>query len=147
MPLPKINDETIAALIRLVSSGVPYETAADSVMITDRTLYKWLRRGRASTKKTCPYRQLVQGLKKAHADAITRNVAIIQKAAQKTWQAAAWWLERREPDKFGSEGRTIRELKSLVIQLTKDGRVHLNELPPSKGKVGDSSDHTTRKIG
>ncbi len=29
-----------------------------------------------------------------------RNVAIIQHATQDTWQAAAWWLERRFPEDF-----------------------------------------------
>ena len=35
-------------------------------------------------------------IEKAEADAEIRNVAIIQKAASETWQAAAWWLERKK---------------------------------------------------
>ena len=36
-------------------------------------------------------------IEKAETDAHVRNVAIIQKAAQDTWTAAAWWLERKFP--------------------------------------------------
>ena len=36
----------------------------------------------------------------AEAEAVARNVAVIQKAAQSQWQAAAWWLERRYPDEW-----------------------------------------------
>jgi transposase len=37
-------------------------------------------------------------VEKAEADCEVKSVAIIQKAALTTWQAAAWWLERRRTD-------------------------------------------------
>jgi transposase len=39
-----------------------------------------------------------EAVKKAESDAEVRNVAIIQKASDKSWTAAAWWLERRRKD-------------------------------------------------
>ena len=39
---------------------------------------------------------------KAEADAEVRNVAIIQRAADTTWQAAAWWLERKHKAEWSS---------------------------------------------
>lgn len=113
----KISPEITAGLVRLISSGVPYETAADSVRIGETTLYSWLRKGKKSKKKTCPYRHLVQELKKAHADAITRNVAIVQKAAAKAWQAAAWWLERREQKRFGLNRKELNDLRAENSRL------------------------------
>jgi len=34
-----------------------------------------------------------------------RNVGIIKTAAETTWTAAAWWLERRRPADFGKRER------------------------------------------
>jgi len=35
-----------------------------------------------------------------------RNVAIIETAAPRNWQAAAWWLERKNYDRWGRKERT-----------------------------------------
>jgi hypothetical protein len=41
-------------------------------------------------------------VEKARADAVIRNVGIIQQAAQDgSWQASAWYLERTNPRKWG----------------------------------------------
>lgn len=45
--------------------------------------------------------ELVERVERAEADAHARNVAVIQRAAQAgTWQAAAWFLERRYPEQY-----------------------------------------------
>jgi len=41
-----------------------------------------------------------QKIEFAEAQAIERNLALIQRAALKDWKAAAWILERRHPDMF-----------------------------------------------
>ena len=47
---------------------------------------------------------------KARAEVVVRAVAQIQKAAnQGDWKAAAWWLERSLPDKYGA-GRADKAL-------------------------------------
>lgn len=39
-------------------------------------------------------------IKKAELVSKDKHIAIIQKAADKTWQAAAWWLERKHRDEY-----------------------------------------------
>ncbi len=45
--------------------------------------------------------EFLESIKKAKAKAVIRNVLIIQTAAKKTWQAAAWWLERSHHKDWG----------------------------------------------
>ena len=40
-------------------------------------------------------------IKKAEAECKAARIATILKASEKSWQAAAWWLERRCPDEYG----------------------------------------------
>jgi hypothetical protein len=48
------------------------------------------------------YIQFLQAVEKARSDAVVRNLTIIQKAANDgQWQAAAWYLERTNPKKWG----------------------------------------------
>lgn len=113
----KINDDICRAIVLLVSSGVPQSAAAAAARIGRRTLQRWISLGRKTTNKKSPYRQLYLDVKKAEADAITRNVAIIQKAASKSWTAAAWWLERRYPGDFGINRKEMSDLRSKVSEL------------------------------
>ena len=58
------------------------------------------------------YVELCNTIEKARADAVVRNVGLIQKAATDgTWQAAAWWLERTMPQQFG------RQIKAEVVAI------------------------------
>lgn len=43
-----------------------------------------------------------------------RNIGIVQKAATTTWQAAAWWLERKYSEEF-----------ALRQKLEHTGKVHI----------------------
>jgi hypothetical protein len=64
------------------------------------------------------FRDFRDALKKAEAEAVCGRLERICAAGKGTLQAAAWWLERRHPDEFGSDKRTIRELAAMVHQLT-----------------------------
>lgn len=58
--------------------------------IGERTLYEWLEKDP----------QFAQAIKEADAIAEARMVSRIIDAAKESWQAAAWWLERRRPDDY-----------------------------------------------
>ena len=76
------------------------------------TFYLWLKRGTTERDRIAAgetpipaeaaYVEIVDAVEKARAEAVVRNVHVIQNAARDgTWQAAAWWLERTRPEKFG----------------------------------------------
>lgn len=62
-----------------------------------------MKRGESSQKGT--YFEFFESVKKAEAQAVARNVAVIQSAAKDSWQAAAWWLERKYPQEWGKKDR------------------------------------------
>ena len=65
--------------------------------------------------------ELWQEIYKARADAVVRAVAQIQKAAnQGDWKAAAWWLERSLPDKYGA-GRADKALARVFEYRCPEG--------------------------
>jgi len=87
----KYTPEIIQELIKYIEAGNYVETACDAVGISKDTFYRWMK------EKS----DFSDAIKKAESKAIARNVMIIQKAAQTSWQAAAWFLERKDYERWG----------------------------------------------
>lgn len=116
--------------------------AATVAGIDRRTLYEWRRYAKRRGKENDIHRELVVRMEKAQATAIARNVAIIQKSADKNWTAAAWYLERRHPDLFARVGerRELEELKSELEGIRRELTRHAvageedKKTPTKRGK-------------
>lgn len=108
----KLNKERQARLCEALRAGNTRAAAAEYAGIGTSTLYRWLDRGEAQQRGA--YRDFWDAVKKAEADAEVRNVALIQRAANGgTWQAAAWWLERRRPSQWAlKRNETPRDTSS-----------------------------------
>jgi hypothetical protein len=86
-----MDDPRVVTLLNAISLGNSRTDAAAFAGIHRDTLYDWLQNPTFS-----------DALEKAEAEAKVRAVSHIIRAAQGgTWQAAAWWLERRYPKEFG----------------------------------------------
>jgi len=86
MPRPsKRTPEREARLFEALRAGNTRRASCSYAGIDQDTLIRWINR----------FPDFAEAVEKAESDAEIRNVAIIQKAASDTWQAAAWWLERR----------------------------------------------------
>ena len=97
----KLDRETQQRICDAIAAGNYMETAALYAGVCKDTLYEWLRRGRAGKKGDERYAQFAQAVEEALARSEVRDVALIAKAAEQHWQAAAWRLERRYPDRWG----------------------------------------------
>jgi hypothetical protein len=120
MPRPtKLTPETQARIIQALEAGNYFETACGYAGITSRTGYGWLEKGREETSGI--YFQFFQAVEKATSQAELKNVAIIQRAAMDTWQAAAWWLERRAPDRWGRQRQEItgKDGSDIVVRIVR----------------------------
>lgn len=89
--------ERIAALIRV---GNTVEIAAEAAGIARGTFFVWMNRG-ADARPESPYAQFHAAIEAARAQAEATLVTRIAKAAANgSWLAAAWLLERGAPERW-----------------------------------------------
>ena len=94
----KLTPELQEELLKALRGGAYVEDACGYVGIHKDTFYEWMRRGADGDDL---YSEFSDAVEKARASAVVRNIALLQKAAEDSWQAAAWWLERTRPNQYG----------------------------------------------
>lgn len=105
----KLTPELQNEICKVIRAGNYIETAAAFAGVSKQTLYNWMRKGRQA--KSGKYREFLDAVKKALAESEVRDVMIIAKAAEENWQAAAWRLERKFPDRWGRKDRIDANLE------------------------------------
>lgn len=108
----KLTTVMVERAAQLIVAGNTREHTAQALGINVRTFQSWLQRGK--NEKRGIKKDLYDAIERAEAEAVARNVALIQTAAKKSWQAAAWWLERRYPQYYGKREKTEMELNANV---------------------------------
>ena len=115
----KRTPERESRLLSALSAGNTRQAACFYAGISDETLANWMRRSL----------EFLERVKKAEADAEVRMVAQVARAAQEgTWQAAAWWLERRRPEDYGRRDRVEVTLRREAERLAGELGLQVDEL-------------------
>jgi transposase len=134
---PKLTKELIELLGTALQNGNYIETACDFVGINRATLYRWLQESEEDDAKPI-LKELSDTVRKARAQAEMRNVLRIQKAADDSWQAAAWWLERSQPKKWSKQTNVeLSGVNGNPINVALDTRAALLELLTPKPDLED----------
>lgn len=94
----KLTPELAAQITKYVRAGAYIETAAAACGLSKDTFYEWLKRG--NKEKTGPFAEFTDAINKAMAASEIGDLVRIGVASKKSWQAAAWRLERRFPQKY-----------------------------------------------
>lgn len=149
----KLTPEVQARIVEALRAGNYVEVACAYGGITRQTYSQWIAKSELPGPRQRAYAAFRAAAEKARSDAEIRNVAMIQRAAQdvRTWQAAAWWLERSFPSRWGRVNRTSLELSGpggKPVQVT-DARAALLDLlgveadaSPAPGDAADDSRET-----
>lgn len=107
----KKTDEAVQRIIELLSAGNYRRVAYTNAGISKETFLRWLREDH-------DFRAAVE---KAEGDADALHLANIQRAAiDGTWQASAWYLERKHPEEWGKQDRRPEGSERVEITLRWD---------------------------
>src|SRR5262245_51006007 len=134
----KLTPQLQEHVCRLVAAGVPKETAARASGLAPSSLRAWPAKGR---KGRVVYVAFLAALKKAEAEAEAAAFAVVRTAAPTCWQAAAWVLERRWPQRYGRDRREIAELRRQVQGIERDMRTGFRHSEVAVGSASDGRDH------
>ncbi len=99
----KFTQEVAGKILGALRAGNFLETAAAYAGIDSDTIRRWAKAG--ARGKDAELASFAREIDQARAAAEVRDVAIIAKAAESEWTAAAWRLERRAPERWGRRDR------------------------------------------
>lgn len=134
----KLTPELQRTIVTAITGGNYIETAAAMAGVNKDTLYHWFRLG---AKSPGIYRVFSDAVEKALAQAETRDVLLIGRAAETQWQAAAWRLERKFPQRWGRRDH----LKLSVTDEDIDAEIEAELAKLAAGGESQTSGKTPRK--
>lgn len=134
MAAPDIDSTPIQTFLTTIKGGVDIETAAHYSEIGTGELFAWLERGKVeddrigqSSKKPLKreeaYLTIWQAVRTARAEAIARAQMSVTRAMAEDWKAAAWFLERAQPERFAKPSERAALLK-MEREMIEGGENH-----------------------
>lgn len=120
----KLTPEVEERIIKALLAGSHVATAARCAGVHPATFYRWMERGDPSGTRRAdrPYRLFAARAEQTMAEAEVRQVARINKAGETRWEAHAWLLARRYPERWG---------RRAAIRLAEaPARAHRTQTPP-----------------
>jgi transposase len=104
----KYTPERAQQIVDALTAGNTRRAAAAAAGVSEDSLERWLGR----------FAGFAGAIQKAEAEAELDHVGTIQAAAANgSWQASAWWLERRRSDDWGRKERV--EIISSVREMAR----------------------------
>lgn len=95
-----LNDTIASAIVEAAEQGATLKASAQAAGVTYESLRDWRNRGKRGEGE--PFASFAARLEKAIGHAQLKMIRVVQTAALGgTWQAAAWWLERRYHKQWG----------------------------------------------
>jgi hypothetical protein len=104
----KLTPELQKRFIDALKVSLYIETAAAFAGITPQTVRNWIRWGHEEGGKRI-YREFAIAVDQALAQVEMLDLQAIRAASKDAWQASAWRLERRFPERWGRVDRVVNE--------------------------------------
>lgn len=148
----KLTKETQKKIVDQLKSGNYIETASAFAGIHKQTLYNWLKRGAREKqrveetvngkvrKEESKFVEFSNEVEQAQAFAEVRDVNLLAKAAEENWQAAAWRLERKFPDRWGRKDR-------IQAEMDHKGEMNMNVRNMSNEELDGEIANLENKLG
>jgi transposase len=118
--------ETVRLICSALSTGAYPDEAASAAGISRSTYYAWLARGRGARdsrdsdrpveESDLPFLDLLDAVEQATTAAEIAALETIGRASSEgSWRAAAWFLERRYPEKWGPGRKVAAEVLDTKV--------------------------------
>lgn len=115
----KLTDEVQRIIVESLENGLAIKAACGRARISEQTFYNWYNKGaEAKSGKHKNFHDAVDNAKNT-AQANFENV-ITSAAGKGTWQAAAWWLERRRPEMYNKPEKVMVNPKQDLSEFVED---------------------------
>jgi hypothetical protein len=126
----RLTAEVQERLIALLRAGNYVQQACEAAGVSRRTFYDWWQRGDPAGKEShrAPLRRFRRDCEQATAEAEARQVAVVAGAARQSWQAAAWWLERRYPERWARASQREKDGVEPELAAGSDPFAEVDEL-------------------
>lgn len=110
----KYSKEKTAEICKYIEEGNTQKDACTLSGISTSVFHNW------KNDKV----EFMEAIKVAEAKAKEAMIAIVRKAAIKSWAAAAWWLERRHKEEYALRtemtGKDGKDLDLIKVSIPKD---------------------------
>lgn len=148
----KLTQELQERICLAIRAGNYSKIAAEMNGIGETTFYRWLDLG-SKPNASKIYREFRESIKRAEAEAEIVSVARIRQAADNgTWQAAAWYLERKHGDRWGRNDKIRQEIsgpegKPVPLSLEEAKKAVLAFLEEGDNESINSGEVSTEESG
>ncbi len=105
----KLTPELQQKAVQLIAAGNYVSVACQYLGVSESTWYRWMEEGEKA--KSGKKREFWESIKKAESAAEMRAVNGIIQAGSKNWQAYAWYLERKFPDRWGKRQKIDAQME------------------------------------
>ncbi len=111
----KYKPETVEKILEALRGGNTRRASCAVADVSQDSLALWLR----------IYPEFAEAVEKAEGKAEAKMVSIIRDASETTWQAAAWWLERKHKaewssrvEQTGADGSPVKVIVEYADKAT-----------------------------
>ena len=120
----KLNEKMIEELKKYISQGNYINVVCSYLNINESTYYDWIKKAIEDEEqnKNTIYTKFNKSIKEAEAVAEMRHLQNILKTAQEgTWQASAWFLERKHKNRWSTKQEIEYQGDSVIkVKITDD---------------------------
>ena len=108
----KYNYKIANRLVQAVSSGMSQRNASKLIGISEDTFSRWKRE----------HKEFADKLEASSQMFLAKNLEIIQKAGERSWQASAWLVERTFPQEYSPKlTQDITSNQPVVVNVDMQG--------------------------
>ncbi len=111
----KFSKERVEEICSYIAQGLSQKDAVTLSGISESVFYLWKSDHPDNPLSEKQRMDFLESLKRAESENKKHHIDIIRQASEKSWQASAWWLERRYKEEFavrsehtGKDGEELR---------------------------------------